>query len=90
MEIDIITKADLDSFRKELIEEFKQLIKPQSTQKEWLRSSEARKILNISSGTLQNLRINGTLHPVKMPGTKLWYYRATELKELLDKNDKIG
>jgi hypothetical protein len=40
---------------------------------QWLKSSEVRKLLKISSGTLQNLRINGTLNFYKIGG--ILYYK---------------
>lgn len=63
MSVEIITKEDLNEFRRLLIADLSTLleIKPQQQQKKWLKSNEVRKLLNISPGTLQNLRINGTL-----------------------------
>lgn len=62
MLIDLITREDLNEFRNVLLNDLKQFIQPQSQhKKEWLKSSEVRKLLNISAGTLQNLRINGIL-----------------------------
>jgi hypothetical protein len=62
MAIEIITKEDLQIFRFQLLDDLKNIIhtKPHK-QKQWLKSSEVRKLLKISPGTLQNLRINGTL-----------------------------
>ena len=85
MAIEIITKEDLHQFRAELLKDIRQLLQPREKQKRWLRSSEVRKLLKISTGTLQNLRINGTLHPVKLPGTRIWYYKTDEVYGLLDK-----
>jgi hypothetical protein len=62
MAVSIINKEDLQEFKTELLEEIKNLFHIKtSEQKLWLRSSEAKALLKISSGTLQNLRINGTL-----------------------------
>ena len=62
MTVQIITIEDLNEFRSLLLNDLKEIIqsKPQQT-KQWLKSNEVRKLLNISSSTLQNLRINGTL-----------------------------
>ena len=62
MAIEVITREDLNEFRSLLIKDFKDLLnsKPEQTKK-WLKSIEVRNLLNISPGTLQNLRINGTL-----------------------------
>jgi hypothetical protein len=43
--------------------------------------SEVKKLLNISSGTLQNLRINGTLSYTKIGG--LLYYNYKDIEKLL-------
>lgn len=82
MSISIITKEDLQQFKTELLEGIEQLIKPKTTeQKLWLRTSEVKSLLNISSGTLQNLRINGTLSCSKIGGTL--YYNYNDIQKLL-------
>ena len=59
----IVTIEDLQQFRLQLLEDLKVLIQPANnpSQKEWLKSSDVRKMLGISHGTLQNLRIKGVL-----------------------------
>jgi hypothetical protein len=57
--------------------------KPQQ-QKQWLKSIEVRKLLNISSGTLQNLRVNGTVTYTKIGG--ILYYSNADLEKLLESN----
>ena len=62
MAAEIITKEDLQAFKTELLNELRHLLIPaQARRKEWLRGSEVRKLLKISYGTLQNLRITGKL-----------------------------
>uniref|UniRef100_UPI0025C5CFA9 helix-turn-helix domain-containing protein n=1 Tax=Flavobacterium sp. UBA6046 TaxID=1946552 RepID=UPI0025C5CFA9 len=53
-------------------------------QKQWLKSNEVRKLLNISPGTLQNLRINGTLSYTKI-GCIL-YYPYQDIEKLMEHN----
>jgi hypothetical protein len=65
----------------EIISEIKLIIGNSTTQKEWLRSSEVMEMLSISSGTLQNLRINRDIPFTKMGGT-LYYERAGAVKAL--------
>ncbi len=81
--MDIITMEDLQQFKTELLQEMKGIIGQgrESQNKEWLRSAQVRKMLNISAGTLQNLRINGTLPFRKIGGTM--YYSKTEIEKLL-------
>ena len=87
MQVEILTKEDLKQFKVELVQELKDAFsgnaKPQN--KEWLKSNEVRKLLGISSGTLQNLRINGTLPFTKIGG--MLYYRQGDIIRLLEKGD---
>lgn len=82
----IITTEDLMEFKLELLEDIKQLLQNQNGQpaKKWLKSPEVRELLGISPGTLQNLRINGTLPYTKIGG--VLYYDYQEIIEVLEKN----
>ncbi|RWX02200.1 helix-turn-helix domain-containing protein [Flavobacterium cerinum] len=83
MVIDLITREDLNEFRTLLLNDLKQLIQPRSQQaKQWLKSYEVRKLLNISAGTLQNLRINGTLAYTKIGG--LMYYKYSDIEKVMN------
>lgn len=87
MAVNIITKEDLIEFRHQLLEEFKALLHTKSPkQKQWLKSSEVRKLLKISPGTLQNLRINGTLSFSYMG--KILYYSYEDIEALLENNKR--
>ena len=79
MAIAIITKEDLQQFKIELLESIENLLQGKKTEEKlWLRTSEVRKLLNISSGTLQNLRINGTLPYSKIGGVLFYNYKDIE------------
>jgi predicted DNA-binding transcriptional regulator AlpA len=82
----IITTEDLREFKMELLDEIKQLFNNQNGQhtKKWLKSPEVRELLGISSGTLQNLRINGTLPYTKVGG--VLYYDYQEIIQVLENN----
>ena len=83
MNVELITKQDLREFKNDLLNEIKQIIKPgQGQSKQWLKSLEVRKLLNISPGTLQNLRINGTLSYSKIGG--MMYYKLEDIHKLLE------
>ena len=83
MEVSIITKEDLQQFKIELLEAIAVLLTEKNTeQKLWLRSSEVKRLLNISSGTLQNLRINGTLSYSNIGGSL--YYNYNDIQKLLN------
>ena len=85
MAVQIITIEDLNEFRSLLLNDLKEIIKSKSQQsKQWLKSNEVRKLLNISPGTLQNLRINGTLSYTKIGG--IMYYDNTDIDKLLNGN----
>ena len=80
--IEMITREDLKQFKSELLNEIRQIMKPgQGQSKQWLKSIEVRKLLNISPGTLQNLRINGTLRFTKIGG--MLYYKLEDINKLL-------
>lgn len=82
MSIEVVTREDLLAFRQQLLADIKALLQSRpATQKEWLRSSEVRKLLKISRGTLQNMRINGQLKPSKIGG--IYYYSYGEIEKLL-------
>jgi hypothetical protein len=90
-----ITHEDLQKFRLQLWEDLTRImsgaVQPQSS-KEWLRSSEVRKMLSISHGTLQNLRVKNILPYKKVGG--LMYYRYRDIVRLLEgaeeKNNGYG
>jgi hypothetical protein len=87
MSAQIITTEDLQEFKIELLDEIRAIVSEQKTaiSKKWLKSVEVRKLLNISSGTLQTLRINGTLPYTKIGGTN--YYCFTDIEKLLSQNN---
>lgn len=81
----LLTKGDLEDFKTEFFNEIKSLLTaPHSVTKTWLRSSEVRKLLGISPGTLQNLRVNGSLPFSKIGG--IVYYKQEDLTKLLEAN----
>jgi DNA-directed RNA polymerase subunit F len=85
--IELITKEDLREFKGELLKEIKQLMQPgQGQSKKWLKSSEVRKLLGISPGTLQNLRINGTLRFTKVGS--IMYYKLEDINKILEGEGK--
>ena len=79
----IITTDDLRDFKLELIEELKKLLSQHSSGnlKRFMRSSEVKEHLKISTGTLQNLRINGTLPYIKVGG--IIYYDIEEIQRIM-------
>jgi len=86
MATEIITTDDLITFKIELIEELKKLLNEHSGHitKKWLKSPDVRELLNISPGTLQNLRVNGTLPFTKIGG--VIYYDYDDIQNMLLEN----
>ncbi len=86
MPTNIITTDDLREFKMELLDDIKNLLTKQSKGKlkRYLKSSEVMDLLQISPGTLQNLRINGTLPYTKIGG--IIYYDTEEIQEILTTN----
>ncbi|MBT2621950.1 helix-turn-helix domain-containing protein [Chryseobacterium sp. ISL-6] len=88
MEIDIITQKDLQVFKQELLKEIKDLIDGRvgnTAEREWLKSGDVRKMLKVSPGTLQNLRINGSLPYRKIGGSM--YYRTKDIAEMMEQKE---
>jgi hypothetical protein len=87
MNVDLLSKEDLKMFKTELLKEIREMIKPGAGQsKQWLKSAEVRKMLSISPGTLQNLRINGTLRYTKIGG--MMYYKLEDITKILEGNQR--
>ena len=86
MSIKILTVDDLQNFKSELLGDIKQLIETPGSKKpkKWIKSAEVRKLLGISPGTLQNLRMNGTL-PFTKFGNVI-YYNSELINEILENN----
>jgi hypothetical protein len=85
--IELLTKEDLKQFKGELLTEIKAIMQPgQGQSKKWLKSIEVRKMLNISPGTLQNLRINGTLSYSKVGS--IMYYKLEDINKVLEGNQR--
>jgi hypothetical protein len=84
----LLTIGDMDDFKHEIIEELRNLFKETQghPNKKWLRSYEIRKMLGISPGTLQNMRVNGTLPYSKIGG--IVYYRYDDVVKLLERNTR--
>lgn len=80
----LLTKGDLVEFKNILISELKELINHNPKPKQWLKSGEVRELLKISSGTLQNLRINGTLNYTKVGN--IIYYKHEDILNILENN----
>ena len=89
MAANIVTLEDLQNFKKELIEELKNILSQRQTTpiRKWLKSHEVRRLLTISPGTLQNLRVSGTLPYTKIGG--VIYYDYEDIQKMLQEHKQI-
>lgn len=93
MAAQIVTIEDLEQFKFDLISELSSLLETQlfkapvqekEPKKNWLKSHQVQRLLGISPGTLQTLRLNGTLPFTKIGG--VLFYDEAEINRLLDEN----
>lgn len=90
MAAEIITLNDLERFGAELKADIKKMLSSLNGQptKKWLKSYEVRKLLDISPGTLQHLRVNGTMPFTKIGG--VIYYDHEDIVRLFEKNKQVN
>lgn len=87
MTVNIVTNEDLLHFKTELVSELKTLISTRPAMPvKWLRSYQVREMLSISAGTLQTLRINGTVEFTKIGG--LTFYNYDDIVKMMEKDKK--
>ncbi len=87
MAVNILTQDDLLQFKTELFDELKALLKNAAQPpKKWLKSDEVKKLLKVSAGTLQTLRINGTLQYTKIGG--IIYYDYEHIQKTFHENQR--
>ena len=82
----IITTEDLNQFKLELLSEIKGMLNQKASTSEWMRSRELRKLLKISPGTLQNMRVSGVLPFTKVGG--VIYYSREDVNKMLQDNKR--
>ena len=81
MAAEIITIEDLQEFRELLLNDIKGLLASHTQEAgKLLKSYQVRNMLNISPGTLQTLRVNGTLPYKKVGG--IIYYKYDDILKL--------
>ncbi|OOG78165.1 DNA-binding protein [Flavobacterium sp. A45] len=88
---DNITKDDLKQFGLLLVEQLKQIIEDNRNNEEgglnpdWLKSRIARKLMDMSAASLQNLRITGKVRFKKVLGS--YYYNKSDLMNLFNEEN---
>ena len=87
-----VTKEDLRQFGLLLVGSIRNLIEGSKAEPnadppvEWLKARVVRKMLDISAGSLQNLRVSGKVRYKKVLGS-YYYYRSDLLQLFNDEQD---
>ncbi|WP_297098938.1 helix-turn-helix domain-containing protein [uncultured Draconibacterium sp.] len=86
MPTEIVTTDDLREFKLDLVDEIKKILDEYHglPTKKWLKSDEVKRLLGISSSTLQNLRVRGTLPYTKLGG--VIFYESEKIQKALQNN----
>jgi hypothetical protein len=91
MATNIITSEDLEQFKWEFLELIKEHIDmrlgkaaPVIEERQWLKSHQVQRMLGISPGTLQTLRINGTIPYTKVGG--IIFYDKKDIQQIMENN----
>ncbi|SFQ30218.1 DNA-binding protein [Parafilimonas terrae] len=84
---DAVTKDDLRQFGMLLMNDIQKLLEKitcenQGMHPEWLKSKAVRKLMDMSAGSLQNLRITGKVRYKKILGS--YYYNKSDLQALFN------
>lgn len=91
MEIELVTLADLQNLKKEIITEIRTLLSSKTElgeDKKWVKSKDVQKLLQISAGTLQNLRNRKMIPFTKLGG--VIFYSQEDLKKIMEKRRERG
>jgi hypothetical protein len=83
MQVEFVTKQDLNSMRKLILDDLKKMLEVEDKPKErWIKSKAARELLQCSVGTLSTLK--SKLNHSKINGTIYWDYNS--IIELLEQS----
>jgi hypothetical protein len=91
MATNIITSEDLEQFKWEFLKLIKEHIDMRLgkvptviEERQWLKSHQVQRMLGISPGTLQTLRINGTIPYTKVGG--IIFYDKKDIQQIMEEN----
>jgi len=81
----LVTLADLEKFKEQMLSEMRRLfaggVAPPS--KQWLKSREVRKLLDVSPGKLHAMRASRQLSFMRIGG--VIYYDRTDIEKMFEK-----
>jgi hypothetical protein len=84
---EIATKGDLEDLKAEILKAIEKCSPGAGgRQTKWGKSKDVMKMLSLSNGGLQTLRINGTIPYSKLGG--IIYYDIEDIEKLMIKNKK--
>lgn len=88
MPAEIVTTDDLRQFKIELLREFRRMLKEHHGEpsKRWLKSHDVKKLLGVSSGKLQHMRVSGKLPFTKIGG--MMFYDYDDIRKMLEENQQ--
>jgi hypothetical protein len=82
MATEVVTVEDLEKFRLRLLADLAKMMQRPERVEPLLRSGEVRKMLNISPGTLQKLRIKGVLPYSRLDGS--YRYKVSDVQKAIE------
>ena len=82
MTVELITKEDLNEFKKELLQDLLTALQQPQKNSQWLKSCDVRTRLKISPNTLQRLRVKGVLKFSKVGSS--FFYKADDVHKMLE------
>jgi len=86
----LVTTADLENFKADMLEEIRKIVRLDHglPAKKWLKSSEVRKMLDISPGKLHMLRATSKLAFMRLGG--VIYYDREDITKMFEMNKRLS
>lgn len=81
----LVTLADLEKFKEQMLSEMRRLLAGRGAQpsKQWLKSREVRKLLDVSPGKLHAMRASRQLSFMRIGG--VMYYDWADIEKMFEK-----
>ena len=83
---ELLTKKDLENFKKELLDALAPLLGGKLAPQKWLKNKDVKALLGICSNSIVTLRENGGLPYHKVNATYL--YKLSDVEEMMKKLEK--
>lgn len=81
----LVTLADLEKFKEQMLSEMRRLLAGGGSQhsKQWLKSREVRRLLDVSPGKLHAMRVSRQLSFMRIGG--VIYYDRSDIDKMFEK-----